>query len=150
MGYTYTKGTTAIEFFDYDMHTYSIRADKIINDYADLKDVINRFEADHSQFDYTDYFNRATFHKAAREYTTQVLKRQDFYQLVFEYQGQPYRIKTKKVTKVWKIRKLADKVTEYKTIQTISLVDDATDELLGIKEVLGEIDQLELEEMLDF
>ena len=107
MGYTYTRGTTSIEFFDYDMHTYSIRADKIINDYKDLRDVTERFEKDHSQFDYYDYFTHSTFHKASREYTVSIRKRVDFELLVFEYEGREYRIKTRKYSTIRDIRRKA-------------------------------------------
>lgn len=146
MGYTYTQGTTSIEFFDYDMHTYSIRADKIINDYKDLKDVTDRFEEDKSQFDYYDYFTNATFHKANREYTVQVNKRIDFQLLVFEYEGKEYRIKTCKYKIISKIKKAATTIKEHKQLQTNCLVDDATGDVLGVNNVMGEIDLLLLED----
>ena len=146
MGYTYTRGTTSIEFFDYDMHTYSIRADKIINDYKDLRDVTERFEKDHSQFDYYDYFTHSTFHKASREYTVSIRKRVDFELLVFEYEGREYRIKTRKYSTIRDIRRKA-KIKEHKQLQTMCLVDDATGDILGEGAVLGSIDLLLVEEL---
>lgn len=146
MGYTYTAGTTSIEFFDWDMHTYSIRADKIINDYKDLKDVTERFEKDHSQFDYYDYFNRSTFHKASRDYTVSVRKRVDFELLIFEYEGREYSIKTRKYSTIRNIRNNA-KIKEHKQLQTMCLVDDATGDILGEGVVLGSIDLLLVEEL---
>lgn len=147
MGYTYTQGYTAIEYFWGDMHTYSIRADKLINDYKDLKDVTERFEKDHNQFDYYDYFNGCTFHKADREYTVGVNKRVDFQLVVFEYDGKGYSIKTRSYSTVSKIKKMATTIKEHKQLQTHCLVDDATGKVLGINKILGEVDLLLIEEL---
>jgi hypothetical protein len=142
MGYHFSKGTTTVEYFWGDMHYYSIRADVIINDRKELNEFIARFESDKTQFDVVDYNTGYNLTKAVREYTVAVRKRIDFEVITFEHNGQTYRTKTRKHSKVMEISKKADKIIAHKMIQTMCLVDDATGDVIGIGDILGETDMM--------
>jgi hypothetical protein len=150
MGYHFAKGTTEITYFHGDMHTYSIRADKVLNSYADMKEVVERFEADRSQFDYTDYFEGATNHKSARGYTVLITKDVSFEEIVFEFGGKEFKTKTTKFSVISKIRKNADKILSHYQVFAVGLVDDATGEVLAINKLIRELDLLGSEDYLSF
>jgi hypothetical protein len=135
-GWSYDKGTTNIWHFWGDVHTYSVRADKIINNRADLEDVVERFLEDKTQFDHNDYSGHSKFVKASREYYNIVKKRVDFMEIEFEYEGKSYKTRTKK----WSVKKAIEEKGENVkvwSVQTISLVRDDNDEVISVVEELG-------------
>lgn len=144
-GYHASEGTTTVSSFWSDVHLLDFRADKVITDHEVLKEQVERFKADRTQFDITDYSSHAKNIKAVRKYSCLIEKRVDFEKVVFEYQGKEYKIQTRKHTVVMKINKNADKIIEHKDVQTIALVDDESGEVIGIQKVLGEV-----EHYLDF
>lgn len=148
MTYFFSPKTTEITYFYGDMHTYSIRADKVLNNRADMMEVVKRFEADKSQFDYTDYFSHAKFHKANREYTVLVTKEVSYDEIVFEFEGKEFKTTTKKWSVISKIEKNADKILSHKQVFATALVDDATDEMVAVHKVIRTLDKLKFEDCL--
>lgn len=148
MGYTFTEGTTAIEYFWGDMHTYSIRADKVLKSRGDMMEVVKRFEADRTQFDYVDYNGHANLNKAARKYTVLLEKEVSFEEIVFTFEGKEFKTTTTKWSVISKIQKNADKILSHKQVFAVGLVDDETDKALAINKVIRELDLLEFEDCI--
>lgn len=126
-----TKGTTNVNQFWGDIHVLNFRADKVINSFTDLKDQVERFTEDATQFDVVDYAGKAKFNKSKRKYSVPVQRRVLFEVIVFEYQGKEYRLKTTKLSNKNKSKKFADKVIEEYLLEVTCLVDDATEKILG-------------------
>lgn len=139
-GFHASEGTTGVSRFWGDVHVLDFRADAVIESFEDLKDQVARFEADPTQFDVVDWGCGYKAKKAVRNYEVNVVQRVDFEKVVFTYKGDTYCTKTRKHTVVMKIDKMADEVLEHKYIQTMSLVSEPSGDVLGIKEVLGEVE----------
>lgn len=150
MTYYFSPNTTEITYFYGDMHTYSIRADKVLNNRADMMEVVKRFEADKSQFDYTDYFSTAEFHKANREYTVLVVREVSYDEIVFSFDGKEFKTTTKKWSVISKIEKNADKIISHKQVFATALVDDATGDTVAIHKVNRTLDKSKFEDFLPF
>jgi hypothetical protein len=67
-GWYSTVGNNNIDYFVTDMHILTFRAERRLFNYADLKEQVDKFNADHDAFEYTDYNVGHTFHKANRTY----------------------------------------------------------------------------------
>ena len=140
MKYEFTAGTTTIHQFWGDIHNLTFRADKVINDYADLKEVTARFEQQPEAFDRTLYNSHAENIKANRHYETILKQHKSFYRIVFEYQGKQYKTETASFTTKRHIEKNADKIIEDKEVWAHCLVNDRTGKIIAIGEITAEND----------
>lgn len=130
MTYHFDKGTTNIHKFWGDMHLLSFRSDKVINEWAEMQEVVKRFEADPTQFDVIDYSGHPKTTKAAREYTVFIERVKIFTVYEFEYQGKEYKTKTTKWSVGRDIRKNANVIREYEQ-EVLCLIDDATGKIIS-------------------
>lgn len=141
--YHFSEGTTTIHQFWGDMHILTFRADKVLNTWGDMQEVVERFEKDPEAFDRTLYNSHAENIKANRTYESILKQHKSLYKLVFEYQGQQYKTITTSFMTKRKIEKNADKIIEDKEIWAHCLVNDRTGKVIAVGEITSETDHEE-------
>ena len=133
----FTKGQTQVIEFWGDVHVNSVRADEVINNMADAKEIMNRFRLNPEIFDHMDYTGHSKAIKANREYYSEVERKVNRMEIEFMFNGKLYKTNTKKITVKGAIEEHADEVLKVEEVTYLAKVRDDNGEIIEIIEEQG-------------